>query len=252
MNRIKSIIVDDEILARKRISKLLQEDEKIEVVGEFDRGTDAIQFINQNKVDIVFLDIHMPEVDGFAVLRKLSTNNHPFIIFVTADKESAIRAFEYNAIDYLLKPFRNSRFTDSLNKAKEYVQLKNKALVNDQVSALMSGMNTSKALQKPITDKRHEVDFSDILFVKSDGNYLKLYESPSQYSQIRLTMNELEKQLNPSDFLRIHRSILVNTYFIEGIQYTGNNEFELSIREGILLKSGRSFKNIIEQFISSQ
>ncbi len=246
MNKIKTIIVDDEILARKRIRKLLISDNEMEIVGEFEKGIDAIKFINSNPVDIVFLDIHMPEVDGFSVLSRLSPKSSPFVIFATADKQSAIKAFEYNAIDYLLKPFRNSRFQESLKKAKDYVQLKNKAAINDQLSKLLVGSTAKETTSKIQISQDNEVDFNDILYVSADGNYLKLYENENEFRQIRLTLNELTEQLEAADFIRIHRSILVNNYFIESIKYIGNNEYEFQLTGSIILKSGRSYKAEIE------
>lgn len=248
MKKIKAVIVDDETLARKRIRKLLFDDDEIEIAGEFEKGADALKFLKSNDVDIAFLDIHMPEIDGFAVLQKLSSDSYPFVIFATADKESAIKAFEYNAIDYLLKPFRNSRFQESLEKAKEYVRIKNKAAINDQLVHILDkykGQNSSTAR----FDNGEEIDFSDVLYIKADGNYLRLYRAESDYQLLRLTVNEMVDKLADHDFLRIHRSILINTYFIEAVLYVGNNEFEFKLKDSsVLLKSGRSFKKEIDQY----
>ena len=250
MSRIKTIIVDDEKLARNRIRKLLDMDDDIHLVEEFDQGQKAIDFIENYHVDLVFLDIHMPEVYGFAVIQKLPEKIRPFIIFATADKESAIKAFEYKALDYLLKPFRNQRFFQALENAKKYVQIKNKAELSDKFADLLDHYQKPK-VQKIAINSNQKIDFDDIIYIKSDGNYLKLYHDKSDYEHVRKTMNELNNELDEDNFLKIHRSIIVNKYFIKKIDYIGNNEYELCLNSDIKLKSSRSFKDQIELFLEN-
>ena len=251
MKRIKTVIVDDEQLARKRIEKLLSSDEDIHIVAKFSQGKDAIAFMENHVVDMLYLDIHMPEVDGFAVLNQLSENKRPFVVFATADKEAAIKAFEYKALDYLLKPFRNQRFYESLENAKTYVRLKNKAELSDRFLDLMEDFK--RPSQHNLRVKSDQaIDFDDILYIKADGNYLRLYQNSSNYHLLRKTMNQLITELNHSDFLRIHRSLLVNPYFINHIHYLGNNEFEIHLSSNIRLKSSRSYKKDIDFYLSKR
>ena len=248
MNRIKTVIVDDEELARKRIKKLLSMDNQIHIVAEFDMGKDAITFIDNHQIDLLYLDIHMPEIDGFSVLKNLDASRKPFIIFATADKESAIKAFENHALDYLLKPFRNERFYESLEKAKEFVLLKNKAKLSDHIMNIVD--NEKKFDEKPNSIINKDIDFDDVIYAHSDRNYLKIFKSKSDYSLVRKTMQELLSELSDSNFIQIHRSIIVNKYFIEKIDYIGNNEFTIHLGTGIILKSSRSFKRAIEKLTS--
>lgn len=249
MKRIKTVIVDDEQLARKRIKKLLSADNDIHIVAEFSQGKEAIVFIESHVVDMLYLDIHMPEVDGFAVLRQLSEHKRPFVVFATADKEAAIKAFEYKALDYLLKPFRNQRFYESLENAKNYVRLKNKAELSDRFLNLIDDFK--RPPQRIITVKPDQsIDFDDIIYIKADGNYLRLYQNHSNYQLLRKTMNQLISELKQGNFLRIHRSLLVNPYFINRIRYLGNNEFEISLSPNIHLKSSRSYKKDIDYYLS--
>ncbi len=246
MNRIRTVIVDDEELARKRIIKLLAAESDIIIVGEFNNGAEAVSYLVDHPVDILYLDIHMPELDGFSVLNKLDKENRPFVIFATADKASAIKAFEYNALDYLLKPFRKIRFMESLNHAKAYIELKNKARLSDQMTRLMDQHNTSK--NNYINPTTSATDFDDILYAKSDGNYLRLYRSRKDYQMERTTLADFVNQLNKGNFLRIHRSLIVNPYFIIKIDYAGNNSYDIYLNDDIKLRSSRSFKQSITDF----
>lgn len=250
MSRIKTVIVDDELLARRRIRKLLSADPEIHIVAEFSTGVESIDFISSHAVDLLFLDIHMPELNGFAVLRNLNPSKRPFVIFATADKESAIKAFEYQALDYLLKPFRSERFYNALMNAKAYVQLKNKAKLGEQVVGLLNSFQESKHKASIETTTGKKLDLDDCLYVKSDGNYLRLYKNKDDFQLARQTMGQLIEELNSSHFLRIHRSLLVNSYFIRRIFYLGNNEYEIELDSDVKLKSSRSYKEEIENYQS--
>ena len=248
MNRIKTLIVDDETLARKRIKKLLLTDDDIHLVNEFELGTDAIDYIAKYTVDLVFLDIHMPEIDGFQVLRKLPEENRPFIIFATADNESALKAFEYKALDYLLKPFRNKRFYEALENAKSYINLKRNADLGKKLVSVVQGHDSEHP--KNITlNGNISVDFDDVIYISTEGNYIKVYKEQNDFLLVRKTMNEVESELG-NQFLRIHRSLLVNTYFVQQINYIGNNEFIIMCASGIELKSSRSYKAKIDEYIN--
>jgi two-component system LytT family response regulator len=249
MKRIKVIIVDDEFLARKRIRKLLSKDEELKIVAEFELGKDAVDFINSHRVDIVFLDIHMPELNGFSVLEKIDEERIPFIIFATADKESALKAFEHKALDYLLKPFRAERFYESLQNAKRFVALKKKAELSENLLGIVDNFQNAGQASLELTQEK-QIDFDDILYIQSDRNYLKIYQNKNDFILIRKTMDKLHSELAEESFLRIHRSILVNTYFIQSIDYLGNNEFSVKLHDSVELKSSRSYKAEIEKFLT--
>ena len=235
MSRIKTIIIDDEQLARKRIRRLLEHDVDIHIVAEFGEGNKAIEFIMHHQVDLVYLDIHMPKLDGFAVLKRIPEHTRPFIIFATADKESALYAYEHKALDYLLKPFRNTRFYDSLKRAKHYISLeKNAASTNNEHQEGLSETNT---------------EYDDFIYMKTDGNYVRMYHDSSDFILKRITMAEMEEELKGTTFLRIHRSICVNMYFVKHVLYLGNSEYQFELSFGETVRSGRSYRHIISEYI---
>ncbi len=240
---IKCVIIDDEFLARLRIRNLLQKDENVSIVNEFDCISEAITFLQQHPVDLLYLDIHMPERNGFQLLKVLPDRKIPYIIFVTADEESALKAFEFNAIDYLLKPFQNERFQNALNKVKNCYEMNKKARLSDQFAQLMGKYNHMQQLPHA-KENNH---FEELIYIKSSGNYLELHYDKFNYELMRKTMKEIVMEVDSTFFIQIHRSIILNRYFIQQVRYIGNNEYEFLMEKGIRLKSSRSFRYQIEQ-----
>ncbi|MBO3699585.1 LytTR family DNA-binding domain-containing protein [Roseivirga sp. E12] len=250
---IKAIIVDDEFLARQRILKLLEVHDDIEVVAEAKNAEQAIDLIHEREPDLLFLDIQMPGHDGFYVLSKLSLKKLPVIIFTTAYDQFALDAFQVNALDYLLKPFEQERFDESVSRAKEQLKLERTSVYNQHVQNLIDSVaqESAETLRTfMLKDKGREiyVKVDDVQFLESAGNYVVLHTSDQQYVY-RATMNQMESSLDKEEFLRIHRSFLVNRRFVKSYQYLTGNEFSFQMKNGKTLRSAKSQKPLITQFM---
>ena len=218
---IRAVIVDDEPLARRGLLRFLKSDPEIEVLSECGDGQSAVGAILGKKPNLVFLDVQMPEMDGLEVVRRVGPAQMPTTIFVTAYDRYALQAFDANALDYLLKPVGQERFQIALGRAKERISEKSKS---ETVLRMMATLEEIKR-QDEYLERLPVSGNGRILFVKTkeidwieaNGNYARLYVG-AQTHDIRETLSTLERKLNPRDFLRIHRSTIVNVHFIREIQ----------------------------------
>jgi len=252
--KIRTLIVDDEPLARQRIIGLLKTHSEIEVIGECRNGREAIETINRKQPDLIFLDIEMPDVDGFGVVTNIDLNYQPFIIFATAYNQYALKAFNIHAIDYLLKPFDDERFEEALELAKTQIKLKNTSKFNERLLELVNEFsvepdNYLKQFKIKFRGREKFIRTENIFYIEAEGNYLMLHHEEGR-DLFRSTMGALIKDLNPNRFLRVHRSYIINTVYIKNVNYLSNNEFKITLRNGIDIVSGRSFKDDIKAFIS--
>ncbi|GAB5524024.1 MAG: LytTR family DNA-binding domain-containing protein [Roseivirga sp.] len=250
---VKAVIVDDEFLARQRIIKLLEAHEYVSVVGEAKNADQAIEVIKERAPDLVFLDVQMPGANGFSVLERLSLKKAPVIIFTTAFDQYALDAFKVHAIDYLLKPFEQERFDEAVNLAKEQLNMKRSANLNEQMMNLLNSYQQADEAYwttMKLKEKGREVyvKVDDLLYLETAGNYVVLQTMEKQYLY-RSTMNDLEAVLNPDEFLRIHRSFLVNKRFVKSQRYAGGNEFLFEMKNGKSLSSAKSYKESITRFL---
>lgn len=218
---IRAVLVDDEPLARRGILRFLKNDSELEVVAECGDGQSAVGAILAKKPDLVFLDVQMPEMDGFEVVRRVGPEKMPLTIFVTAFDRYAIRAFDANAIDYLLKPVGLGRFTKALARVKERIAEKSK---HDTAQRMIVALEEIKRHEEylerlPVLENGRIVfvKTKEIDWIEANGNYAQLHVGPRTY-EIRETLNALERKLRPRDFLRIHRSTIVNVHLIKEIQ----------------------------------
>lgn len=203
--KIRVLVVDDEPLARSNLSVLLRRDPEIEIVGEYGSGMDALRAIPEKQPDLLFLDVQMPECDGFDVLERLAPNLPPAIVFVTAYDQYALRAFEAGALDYLLKPFDNARFHRALERAKDRLKdSKNLPRHNDRLIIKGNGQISF-------------VKLSDVDWIEAADYYACLHVGTKTHL-LRRSMAELEQQLDPNVFCRIHRSSIVNLDRVEGLK----------------------------------
>jgi len=217
---LRTLIVDDEPLARRSVGRFLKNDAEVQVVGECGDGETAVNAIRAEKPDLVFLDIQMPEMDGFEVVRQVGAERMPATIFVTAYDRYALRAFDTNALDYLLKPVERARFDRALIRAKERIAERSLHDVNQRIIAALNQVKR----QEEFLDRLPVAENGRILFVKAreidwieaQGNYSRLHAGARVY-EIRETLTTLSHQLNPRDFLRIHRSTIVNVHRIKEI-----------------------------------
>ena len=213
MNTIRTLIVDDESLARERIKRFLAGERDIEFVGECADGREAVAAIQTLKPDLVFLDIQIPELDGFGVLEAVGIELMPAVIFVTAYDRYALRAFDVNALDYLMKPYNRERFHKAVERARAQLSNGAKGELNERLLSLLENLQTEqKHLERLMIKSSGRVFFlrtAEIDWIEAEGNYLRLHAGKDSHL-LRETMNRLASKLDPDKFLRIHRSTLVN------------------------------------------
>lgn len=248
---IRTIIVDDEPLARKRVAKLLEDNDEFKVIAECKNGTEAINTIRKKKPDLVFLDIQMPGIDGFGVIEE--SKYKPLVIFITAYENHALKAFDVKAIDYLLKPFDDERFEESLQRVKDRLKQRKSAALNDKLMTIVNEFKETDSeftTQFEFKDQGREflIETDDIYSFESDGNYVKMH-TKDDYFLYRSTMNTIEEELDSEEFLRIHRSFIVNKNFIKTVNYQNNNEYIFNLKNDQEISSGRSYKELIINYL---
>ncbi len=256
MNHIRVLVVDDEPAARARIIRILETDQDTRLVGECRNGVEASEVLEKEPVDIVLLDIEMPQANGFDVLKNLRSTPKPFIIFITAHDRYALKAFDVNAVDYLLKPYDEERFLSALAKAKEFVEMRDsKQLAGRLIDMVQQHVRTQKDHVEEMVIKEkgrsYNVKLKDVLFVRAESNYLILQTKDRHYL-LRMTLNMLETDVDPKQFLRIHRSYMVNFAHVRGARYSGNNEFVFTMSNGQHLLSGRSYRDQVSEALSKR
>ena len=243
--KITALIVDDEALARKFIRRMLKEDQDVEIVGECNDGKSAVAMIQKQKPDVVFLDVQMPAMDGFAVLEGIGVDHLPEIIFTTAYEKYAIRAFELHALDYLLKPFDQTRFRDAMRHAKDRLQHRQQEEGRLQMAALLENVKTpSKYLGRLIIKADGRISFlstREINWIEADDKYVHLHTAKAS-RMVRQTLSAMESQLDPKKFLRIHRSAMVNVERIRELEPTFNGEHVVFLEDGTKLTLSRSYR----------
>ncbi|MEQ9186685.1 MAG: LytTR family DNA-binding domain-containing protein [Cryomorphaceae bacterium] len=256
MRTIKTIVVDDEVLSRSRIKKLLEEIDQIQLIGEGRNGDEAIELITSYRPDLVFLDVEMPDRDGFQVLNRIPEQERPFIIFVTAHDRFALKAFDVHAVDFLHKPFDDERFNKAVLHAIELIGQRDQSVLNEQLIRIVDDYR-SRSHQSPfvlkIKDKGRErsINLYDVLYIEADGNYLKLQLENERFL-IRNTMQQMIGELDHACFVRIHRSVILNVNYLKLKSYKGNNEYTFRMKNGDEFISGRSFKESIDEFFEAQ
>ncbi len=255
MNRFRTIIVDDEPHARNYLRGLLEEDDEIDIKAELKNGREAIGYLQKEPVDIMFLDIQMPGVSGMDVIQHLP-GDPPEVIFTTAFDQYAVEAFEHQALDYLLKPFSDERLFASLDRAKERFCLKERSGLGSQlVSFYEEYQRRSSPHLTEVTIKEKGLErtivMADVLYIEASSVYALLHTQAGS-TLYRMTLHELERQLDPSSFVRIHRSLIVNGRHIDRYKYLSNNRFDIYMSNGKCLTSSRSYKQSIQNFLSQR
>ncbi|HZH91968.1 MAG TPA: LytTR family DNA-binding domain-containing protein [Pyrinomonadaceae bacterium] len=256
MNTIRTLVVDDEPLARERIKRLLAAETDLELVGECAEGREAVAAIHALKPDLVFLDIQIPELDGFGVLKAVNVARMPAVIFVTAYDRYALQAFDVNALDYLLKPYNRERFRKAVERAR--AQLSNGAAgeLNERLLSLLENFKTEpqRHLERLMIKSSGRVFFlraEELDWIEADGNYLRVHVGRESHL-IRETMNRLASKLDPDKFLRIHRSTLVNIERIKELQPLFSGDYVVILRDGKQLTLSRSYRDkLLELFENS-
>jgi two-component system LytT family response regulator len=254
-NRIKTLIVDDEPLARRGIRQLLESEIDFEIVGEAGNGREAISAVQKHSPDLIFLDIQMPLLDGFSFLEKMGAGNLPEIVFVTAYDEHAVRAFEAGAIDYVLKPTDPERFQKTLNRVRSRVLSgENKFLENKLADLLKDLKPPAENYLERIAVKENErirfLNVEKIDWISSQGNYVEIH-SDGEKNLVRETMDGIENKLNPKKFVRIRRSAIVSVEQIKELHTLFAGEFEVVLRNGVKLSSSRRYRKNLDALLKN-
>jgi two-component system LytT family response regulator len=273
--KIRTLIVDDEPLARQRVRKLLEADSDIAILGECSDGKQAVAELQRLRPDLVFLDVQMPVLDGFGVLQSLVGTDLPVVIFVTAHDRYALKAFEVHALDYLLKPFDKARFSAALERAKAQVRQGSAVALEDRLEKLLQtlapshpqplvykgrGATESPTPQaaKPDAGRRLErlmvksdgriyfVRIDDVDWIEAAGNYVRLHVGKENHL-LRETLTALEKKLDPARFVRIHRSTVVNLERIRELQPVFHGDYVIVLRDGQELAVSRGFRDNLKE-----
>jgi len=255
MNTIKALIVDDEPLARERIKRFLTDERDIELIGECADGQEAVSAIQTLAPDLVFLDIQIPELDGFGVLEAVGVEQMPAVIFVTAYDRYALQAFDVNALDYLLKPYNRERFHKAVERARAQLSNGAKGELNERLLSLLENLQPEqKHLERLMIKSSGRVFFlrtTEIDWIEAEGNYLRLHVGKESHL-LRETMNRLAAKLDQDKFLRIHRSTLVNIERIKELQPLFSGDYVVILRDGKQLTLSRSYRDkLLELFDKS-
>jgi len=250
---LRVLIVDDEELARQRIRRLLAREDEVEVIGEACDGEHAVESIRSLEPDLVFLDVQMPEVDGFAVLERLRPHPPPAVVFVTAHDDYAVRAFEVHAVDYLRKPFDAVRFREAFSRARRRLAgaaAEDRARKLDALLAQVEAQppRSRERLMLRSDGRLYFVRIDDIDWVEAAGNYVKLHVGRDTHL-MRETMSGIEKMLDPSRFLRIHRSAIVNLDRVREMQPWFSGEYTVILRDGTQLRLSRVYRDRLETWM---
>jgi two-component system, LytTR family, response regulator len=250
MQKLRVLVVDDEPLARARIRTLLLDDADVAIIGECADGGEAVEFIEKHWPDLVFLDVQMPVLGGFEVVEMVGAESMPAVIFVTAYDQYALRAFDVNALDYLLKPFDRERFEKALKRAKAQIERAQNGDFNERLLTLLKNIKAEqKPLERLIVKSGGRVFFlraEEIDWIESVGNYLRLHTGKESHL-IRETMNRLEARLDSAKFLRIHRSTMVNIQSIKELRPGVRGEYEVILLDGTTLHLSRGYRDRLNE-----
>jgi two-component system LytT family response regulator len=253
--KIRALVVDDEPLARRRIRKLLSRDVEVEVIGDCANGYEAIEAINSQAPQLIFLDVQMPEIDGFAVLEELDQSAMPFVIFVTAYDQYALKAFEVSAVDYLLKPFDRKRFQQALQRAKTRLLTERGSGLNQQTLALLQELKArSHCLERLLIKSGGRAFFlktDEIDWIAAEGKYVRIHVGNESYL-FREGITVIENQLDPRRFMRVHRSHIVNIDRVKELQPWFNHEYRVVLHDGTKLVLSRSCRKKLTELLGER
>jgi two-component system, LytTR family, response regulator len=251
MQRVRTIIVDDEPLARRGIRAQLEESD-FEIVSECRNGLEAVTAIQKEAPDLVFLDVQMPELDGFGVLEALGPECLPAIIFVTAYDRYALQAFEVHALDYILKPIDPERFTRTLERARLQIEQKDIRELNRRLQNLLDDLKVgSKYAERLVIKGGGRIVFlnvSEIDWIEAADNYVRLHTGRESHL-MRETLSNLEKRLDPIRFARVHRSTIVNVQRIKELHPLFRGEYEIVLKDGTRVSSGRNYRDRLQELV---
>jgi two-component system LytT family response regulator len=244
--KVRTLIVDDQLLARELLRRMLKDESDIQIVGMPASGLEAVEAINSLAPDLVFLDVRMPELDGFGVLAQINPIRMPVIIFITANDDFALRAFEVHALDYLVKPCTPDRLQTALNRARNQIQRDQAGEIHRRLGAFLEDVKAQPQLAERLPVKSEGriifLRLTDIDWVEAADNYVKLH-SGSETHMLRETMTALESKLPSSRFMRISRSAMVNIEQIKELHPMFHGEYVVILRGGTKLTLTRGYRD---------
>ncbi len=252
--RIRALVIDDEPLARDMIREMLQGDSEVEIVGECANGREAVEVIKALSPDLIFLDIQMPELGGFEVLESFDPKTAPYVIFATAYDQYAVRAFEVHAFDYLLKPFDHERFDVAWQRAKAQIKLDRTGERDQHILALLEELKSGPRYVERLAIKTGGrvffLNVHDVHCVEAEGNYVRVFDNQKSYL-LRETISGLEEQLDPKQFLRIHRSAIVKIDKIKELQPWFHGEYRIILENGKQLTLSRNYRANLQEAVGN-
>jgi len=250
---IKTIIIDADVAARAQVEEVLERQPAFDIVASVGTGAEALAEIQRVHPDLIILDIELPDMSGFDVLHKISPAIHPQFVFLSATENHAIKAFEYFAFDYLLKPFSNERLQLTLIKIREQMYQKGNEHLHEKLNALFRYINPSKSehqskangrsklLPVKMSGRIYFIHPDDIEYVEAAGYYIEVFANGKKHL-LRQSLTQLDEILNNSRFLRIHRSVIINLNFLKEIVRDGANDFSVRMANDTMFKISRSYK----------
>jgi two-component system LytT family response regulator len=254
---IRALIVDDEPLARTGVQQLVEPLDDVTVVGEAADGPEAVRQIDEQAPDLVFLDVQMPEMTGLEVVREVGVDDMPLTIFVTAYDQYALEAFEAHALDYLLKPIEEERFAEALERARRQLQRADAEALRDQLRGVLREYAEEDGEDAGIErftirsrNRIYFVDTEDVQWIESEGDYVALHDGEEAHL-VRKTMKQLEQELDPDRFLRVHRSYIVNADYIEELRPLDHGTYQLRMASGTPLKTSRGYSDNVDALLDA-
>lgn len=255
MSAIRVVIVDDEELGRQRVRDLLRTEGGFEVVAECGDGNTAVETIEELRPELVFLDVQMPGMDGFQVLEALDPAALPVVVFITAFDEFAVKAFEANAADYVMKPFYKPRFHAAVERARGRVEQARLKGLDRRLLSLIEGAPGARGSEQRDRfvirqgSRIYFVPNEEVDWLEGEGNYVRLHSGGKSHL-IRSMIGTLVERLDPRRFIRVHRSVIVNVEAIKEVQVFGRGTYVLILRDGHKLRSSATFRAAVEALIS--
>jgi two-component system LytT family response regulator len=250
---VRAIIADDEELARKKLSMMLESESDVQLVAECRDGTETLRALSTHKPDLLLLDIRMPDLDGFEVLSRMAGKDMPLVVFTTAYDQHAVQAFEAHALDYLLKPFDQERLHEALVRARNELLTRNERDTTQRILHFLS----ESAARQPSASRRLIIkaggrvvflSFDQIDWVEAAANYVRIYVGKQSYL-LRRGIGEIAERLDPLQFIRIHRSAIVNVQKIKELQPVNSGEYIVVLRDGKELSCSRGYRSGLQELI---
>ena len=254
IEKIRALIVDDEPLARDGVRLHLEAQTDIEIIGEAIDGDNAVEMINELRPDLVFLDVQMPGLDGFGVIEAVGVDAMPAVVFTTAYDEFALRAFDANAVDYVLKPFDGDRLRRALDQARTQIRGRRRSEIEERLIGLLAELHgKGQYLERIIVRSGGRILIlrtDDVDWLEAASNYVRIHAGGREYL-LRETMTNLESRLDPAQFVRIHRSTIVRLNRIKELEPLFQGDYVLILEDGTRLTSSRGYRDRLQELLQT-